>query len=216
MLDQSTLKIFHAPSQDFEIFYKKFHIVPQNIFDTQIAARLCGFGQAISYAHLCESICGISLDKSQQVSNWLARPLPRALLNYAALDVEHLHQIHSVLCGKIKNLEEYYHILNNELLNPKLYMINLTRAWKKVKCNDRDKHFLGKLQMLAAFREEYAALSDVPRARFISDEDLIKLCRVLPTNKKELERFKRTMMTESHKATLLDLCAGMRAIEKSH
>lgn len=212
LLDNNVLKIFHAPTQDFEILYRLFRITPKNVFDTQIAAALCDLGTSISYANLCQTICSITIDKSYQAGNWLQRPLPQNMLHYASLDVKYLHQIYNDLYNKIPDIEQYHTLVQNNLLNPKLYIMNLAGAWRKVKCNYKSHQFLGRLQMLASFREEYAALSNVPRGHFIADNDLVKMCDVLPTTTKEFARF-TTKLTASHKNTLFDLCAGIRSIK---
>lgn len=212
LLDNKILKIFHAPTQDFEILYRLFRITPNNIFDTQIAAEFCELGTSISYANLCQSICSVSIDKSYQTANWMQRPIPQDMLNYASLDVKYLHQIYHYLLPRISDINKYHETLQNNLLDNKLYIMNLASAWRKVKCSYKSRHFLGKLQMLASFREEYAALSNIPRGHFITDSDLIKMCEILPTTNKEFQRF-NTKLTAAHKNTLFDLCAGIKTIK---
>jgi len=211
LLNTDVLKILHAPLQDFEIFYKLFKIIPENVFDTQLAASFCGFRAAMSYSSLCEEICNAVIDKTYQASNWLIRPLPQEMLDYAAIDVQFLHEIYHALAAKLgTRAEEYNAALCTKLLDPKLYQPNLASAWKKVKFDSRSEVPAIALQMLAAFREEYAALSDLPRGHLISDADLIKMSHVLPVSHRDFKHFSHTKLTASQKHKLFDLCAGIR------
>lgn len=213
LLNEKILKIIHAAVQDFENFYHLFKILPVNVFDTQIAARFCGFRRATSYAELCKEICHKEIDKTFQAADWLARPVSEEMLAYAAKDVEHLHEIYNHLSDKISDKEQYKDELGKELLDPDLYKLRPERAWKKVKSNQQHRYDYEAMKALAAFREECAASLDIPRGFFISDDDLVRICRYLPTSPAELTIHKQKtdwINTDKYRNKLLDLCAGLK------
>lgn len=212
--NKQILKIFHAPKQDFEIFYRLFNELPQNIFDTQIAANVCGLGSSISYSDLCKKICDITIDKTYQTANWLKRPISQNMLDYAIIDVKYLESIYSHLYQIIeeKNLIHDYYSRINSLLDTKNYIVNFQDVWQRIKVRDRSKNFLYKIQALAAFREEYARQNDLPRQHFITDEDLIKICNYLPITNKELDGLSltsRQITKPKYKSKLFELCLGL-------
>ena len=90
----SIMKVFHACSEDIEVFQHALGFVPKPLHDTQIAAAALGVGFSMSYQSIVEYYLGISLPKDQTRSNWLARPLSQDQLRYAALDVIHLLQVY--------------------------------------------------------------------------------------------------------------------------
>ena len=220
LLDNQILKILHAPKQDFEIFYRLFNELPQNIFDTQIAANICGLGSSLSYSELCKKICHITIDKTHQTANWLKRPISQDMLNYAIMDVKYLEPIYNhlyqIMLGK--NLLNEYQTKINSLLDIKNYIINFQNAWQKIKVRDRSKNFIDKIQVLAAFREEYAKQNDLPRQHLITDKDLLKICNYLPTTNKELDSLNlssKQITRAKYKSKLFELCQGLNEKEIS-
>jgi len=133
LLNNKILKIFHAPREDFFIFYYLFKILPQNIFDTQLAADVCNIGNTLSYSDLCYKICGVTIDKKHQKANWLQRPINIDMLNYAIKDVEYLENIYEVLMKIIreKNLYDNYQNKINSLLDHQNYITNSKKIVKK-------------------------------------------------------------------------------------
>jgi len=215
-LNEKILKIFHAPREDFEIFYNLFKQLPQNIFDIQIAMQVCGLGSNLSYSNICYQLCGIKIDKTHQKSNWLARPICTNMLDYALKDVEYLEPIYKILQDILyKNqLDEEYQRQIKKLLNIENYKVNFQKAWQKVKLsNNNCLIFIPKIQILAAYREEIASQIDLPRQHFISDEDLIMLCKYLPINNKEIDDLQlnsRYLSKQKYRNQLFDLCRGIR------
>lgn len=217
LLNANILKILHSPKEDFAIFYYLFKKLPQNIFDTQIAAQVCGFGKHLSYSSLCSSICNIDIDKTHQTSNWLKRPLSSKMLEYAITDAKHLETLYNVLHKIITEtkLEGEYNsrIKSSGLLDPGSYVPNFELVWKKVKFKDRSGGFIRKMQALAAYREEYAIENNIPRRHFATDEDLIKICRHLPDDNAALAKLKlnsRYLKKEEYKQKLFMLCIGLK------
>ena len=90
MADESILKVFHAARQDVEIFHHLTGHIPKPLFDTQVAAMVCGFGDAVSYETLASQLARARIDKSLRFTDWAARPLTDKQLQYALADVTHL------------------------------------------------------------------------------------------------------------------------------
>lgn len=208
------LKIFHAPMQDFENFYIHFKSLPVNIFDTQTAAKFCGFRSFASYSELCNEICNIEIDKTHQLSDWLQRPLTNLMIEYAMEDVRYLHKIYYYLTSKIQNHKDYEEE-TAKLLDSAHYKINPESAWKKIKCrtnchSEKSKNILADL---AAFREETAAYLDIPRSHFLSDESLVIIGKILPTKESEFKIAKQKtdwINQEKYKQKLFNLCAALK------
>lgn len=210
------LKIFHSPDQDFQIFYQRFHRLPVNVFETQSAANICGFGKSLSYMDLCKQICNVTLDKTHQKADWMQRPLNKMMLEYAALDVFYLEQIYRFLqCViKEKNLQQVYNNRIKILLNPANYAVDFENAWQKVKFQSRNEILINRMKILAAFREEYASKLDIPRKYFASDEDLVKLCLELPCSETHLNKLdigsKYLTTKVKYRNKLFEICMGLK------
>ncbi len=217
LLNDTILKIFHAPREDFEIFYHLFKRLPKNIFDIQLAANICNFGKYLSYADICSKICYIQVDKTYQRSDWLKRPIDTKMLNYAIKDVEYLQPIYQILQPRItrNNLQNEYNNQLNALLNVENYMVNTEKAWKKVRFNNHTLPFIKKMQIIAGYREEYASKIDIPRRHFIPDEDLVKICQYLPVNDQDFKNLKldsNYLHKKIYRAGIGDLCIGLREL----
>ncbi|MBV6412746.1 MAG: ribonuclease D [Xanthomonadales bacterium] len=98
------VKIVHSASEDLEVLGHALGQVPAPLFDTQIAAVLCGYEQPPSYQKLVQAELGIALDKHATRTDWLKRPLDPEQLRYAAEDVLHLHALHARLAGQLAQL----------------------------------------------------------------------------------------------------------------
>ena len=192
MINRSIIKVFHAARQDIEIFYNLTGVVPSPIFDTQIAAMVCGFGEQVGYDNLVKSITSNSIDKSSRFTDWSRRPLTKEQLDYAIGDVTHLRDVYEYLQnqleknGRISWVEEEMAVLTSE----NTYNINPYDAWKKIKVRTDTGKFLAILREVACFREEYAQLKNIPKGRVLKDDALIELCSVKPTNYDDLKRLR--------------------------
>jgi ribonuclease D len=178
----SIVKVFHAGRQDVEIFVHMAGIVPAPLFDTQIAAMVCGFGDSVSYDNLVRRLTGNSIDKSSRFTDWARRPLSERQLTYALADVTHLRVVYRRLAGELERtgrsswLNEELAVLTNEAT----YDLSPERAWERVKAKPKSKRALAALIELAAWREEEAQRLDVPRSRVIKDEALVEIAVNLP------------------------------------
>jgi ribonuclease D len=210
------VKIIHSGRQDLETLEYLFNIIPNNIFDTQIAAGLCGYRQTSSYSELCETICKVTLDKTLQDADWLQRPLTTQMIEYAATDVMHLNMIYNHLHDIIKQNKSQYNfdtITHDLLLNPKLYNTVTQNAWKRIKHNSNNHILIERLKIIATFREEHAQKLDIPRRYFATDEQLMTICETLPTTPEALRKIpalSRFLSSQAYANKLCELCAGIK------
>ncbi|MEM6357600.1 MAG: ribonuclease D, partial [Pseudomonadota bacterium] len=90
MGDDRVVKVFHAARQDVEIFHNLGQIIPEPLFDTQVAAMVLGYGEQVGYETLVRKVAKAELDKSSRFTDWSRRPLSQKQLDYAIGDVTHL------------------------------------------------------------------------------------------------------------------------------
>ena len=187
--DEKIVKVFHAGRQDVEIFYNLTGKLPQNIFDTQIAAMVCGFGENVSYGNLVKEICGVELDKSCRLTDWSLRPLDEEQLEYALHDVTYLVDCYKFL---LKNMQQNNRLdwikeETSEIYDLRHYQINPEEMWHKIKHNIHSSQFLSALKYLCMWREKRAQKFNTPRQSIIKDEVLINLASSRPCDQKELK-----------------------------
>jgi ribonuclease D len=192
MVNHSITKVFHAARQDIEIFYNLTGVVPHPIFDTQIAAMVCGFGEQVGYDNLVKNITSNTIDKSSRFTDWSRRPLTKEQLDYAIGDVTHLRNVYEYLKnqleknGRITWVDEEMAILTSK----NTYEINPHEAWKKIKVRTDTGKFLAILREVACFREEYAQLKNIPKGRVLKDDAVVELCSAKPTNRDDLRKLR--------------------------
>jgi ribonuclease D len=188
MADSSVLKVFHAARQDIEIIYQRAGVIPQPLFDTQIAAMVCGFGEAVSFSNLVKKVVGIDIDKSSQFTNWSRRPLSHKQLAYALADVEHLQPIYRYLerelerSGRADWLAEELALLSA----PSTYELRPEEAWQRLKPRVKSKRSLAVMIELAEWRERAAQQQNVPRSRIIKDDAIYDIANQLPQTSEQL------------------------------
>lgn len=188
--DPKILKVFHAARQDVEIFCHLTGKVPTPIFDTQVAAMVCGFGESVGYETLVAKLAGARVDKSSRFTDWSARPLTERQLTYALSDVTHLRPAYEKLkrrlerSGRAQWLEEEMTVL----ADPATYTVEPEEAWRRLKPKSGKPRFLGVLQELAAWREREAQRRDIPRARVIRDDALLEIAAHAPADIDDLAR----------------------------
>jgi len=213
--DTNIKKIFHAPMEDFKIFHHLFGEIPKNVFDTQLAAAVCGLGKSLSYSDLCQKLCHVKIDKTHQKANWYQRPLSDSMLKYAISDVEYLENIYLKLLDMMdeKGLDNIHEEKLLNLLKVDQYTVNSENAWRKIKLYNMPDQVMERLKILAAFREECSSNLDIPRQYFVNDTDLLKLCEKPPQTLGELKQFNIKswiLPNAKYQNQLLDLCAGLR------
>ena len=187
-IDKEIIKVFHAGRQDLEIFYNIGNIIPEPLFDTQIAAMVCGYGEQVSYEILAKKILKINIDKTSRFSDWSKRPLTEAQENYAIADVTHLRGVYEYLAQKLKSNDRASWIKQEMdiLKSHKTYDVNPRDAWKKVKVRNKSPKFLSIVRELAALRDNYARKKNIPRNRVFKDDSLLEIASSKPKSLKEL------------------------------
>ena len=190
LADKSITKVMHAARQDMEIFYHLTGSLPQPIFDTQIAAMVCGFGDQVGYESLVSKLNGTRIDKSSRFTDWSRRPLSNEQLEYALGDVTHLRPVYDKLLKRIEKTGRFEWIEEetNLLCNPDIYRIDPEQAWRRLKPKKNDSRYLAVLQAVAKWRENEALTRNVPRNRVVRDEILLQIASRPPKDKKSLER----------------------------
>jgi len=192
MSNPAVIKVFHAARQDLEIFFQLMGSVPTPLFDTQVAAMVCGFGEQVGFGTLAGTIARVSVDKSSQYSDWSLRPLSDRQLQYALDDVIHLCTIFEALEEKLSQNKRIPWLAEEMemLASPSTYIIEPKDAWRRVKHRRAKPRALAILQELAAWREQRADRNNVPRSRIIRDEPLVEIASAAPSGKDELHRIR--------------------------
>lgn len=192
MADKSTVKVFHAGRQDIEIFHVQAGLVPEPIFDTQVAAMVCGHGESVSYGNLVKRIVSVDIDKSSRFTDWSRRPLSATQLEYALADVTHLRVVYASLAaelestGRVSWLGEEMSVLTD----PATYRLAPEDAWRRLKTRVKNRKAMAALVELAAWREEQAQAQNVPRPRVLRDEALYDIANRMPTETKQLDELR--------------------------
>ena len=188
----AVVKVLHAARQDIEIFHHQGGMIPNPLFDSQIAAMVCGFGDAASYETLCRKIAHVEIDKSSRFTDWSRRPLSQKQLDYAVGDVTHLRTIYEFLKRKLDETGRADWVQEEiaALQDPALYALHPEIAWKRLKPRTSNKRFLAMLASLAAWREREAQERDIPRGRVLKDEALSEIAAHPPESAEALERIR--------------------------
>lgn len=203
--DPDVVKVFHAARQDLEIFFIEGGVIPAPLFDSQVAAMVCGFGEQVGYETLVRKIAKQPLDKTSRFTDWSRRPLTDAQKTYALADVTHLRVIYEYLSRQLKKsgrqiwVEEEMQILNA----PETYLVQPHEAWKRVKTRTNSGRFLSIVRELAQFREEYAQSRNIPRTRVYKDDALLELASTKPRSMQDLSR-SRLLLREARKGDIAD------------
>lgn len=210
---EPTVKVFHAARQDLEIFFVEGGVFPRPLFDTQVAAMVCGFGEQVGYETLVKKIAKANLDKTSRFTDWSRRPLSEAQKDYAIADVTHLRVIYEWLAAQLaKNgrgpwVEEELSILTD----PATYTVHPDDAWLRIKTRTSSGRFLAVVKELARFRESYAQAQNVPRSRVMKDDALLELASTRPQSAEELGR-SRLLLREGRKPEIAEgILAAIKA-----
>lgn len=188
--NKKILKVFHAARQDIELFHHLTGQLPAPLFDTQLAAMACGFGDSVGYEKLASRLANAQIDKTWRFTDWARRPLTEHQLLYAVADVSHLREIYDRLSSQLENngrrswIDEEMEILTN----PATYENPPEEAWRRIKVRNGKPRFLAILREVAAWREREAQRRDVPRNRVIREEAITEIAAHAPTNIDELAR----------------------------
>ncbi len=220
MVEPSVLKVFHAARQDVEIFDYLDGRIPTPMFDTQVAAMVCGFGDSVGYDKLVKALTRKHIDKSLRFTDWSKRPLPERMLDYALSDVIHLRPVYEKLAAEVARndraswLDEEMAVLTD----PATYRQDPAASWHRVKTRIRKPRHLAVLRALAAWREETARARDIPRLRVMRDEALNDIAVHEPKTIEDLRGLRSVrpdQLGEKRTAELLDVVAGALALPET-
>ena len=221
MNDPNVLKVFHAARQDIEIMVHRAGIVPHPVFDTQIAAMVCGFGDQVGYEAIVRKLAKSQIDKSSRFTDWSRRPLTEKQLVYALADVTHLRVVYEKLKAQLDKTGRE-HWLGQEmdiLTNPATYRTEPQDAWKRIKVRLKSRKQLGVLIALAAWREHEARDKNVPRQRILKDDAVAELAVQAPQTRQALGELralpKGFANSRTGEAILVAVKAGLETDPKS-
>jgi len=217
--NDAVLKVFHAARQDLEIFYFLNGRLPSPLFDTQVAAMVCGYGDSIGYHRLVDSITGHKLSKNAQFTDWSRRPLSKKQLDYALDDVTYLRDVYESLSKQLekKKRTKWVEQEMEILLDPLTYDWPVEDAWKRVKIRSDKPAVLNVLRELAAWREETARKTDIPRGRIVKDDALADVAVYQPKDMDGLKRIRSLPKDIANGKTgkkLLDVVKKAKKISK--
>lgn len=182
MRNPAVVKVFHAARQDLEIIWKTAGFIPSPVFDTQVAAMVCGFGDQVSYGELVQTVCRVALDKSSRFTDWARRPLSAAQVDYAIADVTYLRDIYRTLNAQLESTGRLPWLADEmaTLTSTSTYEQHPENAWERFRTRVRKPRDLAVLMELAKWREEEAQSRDVPRSRVLKDDALIEIVLAAP------------------------------------
>jgi ribonuclease D len=213
LAEERVLKVFHAARQDIEIFYRLAGRIPTPLFDTQLAAMVCGYGEEVAYETLVKQLAKARIDKSSRFTDWSWRPLTRQQLDYALADVIHLRVVYQRLEAQLKQTgrTEWVGEELAGLTDPNTYEQPPEEAWRRVKVRSREPRFLAIVRALAAWREREAQRRDLPRNRVLRDDLLLELAANRPRSTDEIAKLKRISLDRAGAAGAI--AAVRRALE---
>ena len=205
MANPNVVKVFHAARQDVEIFVNLGNVVPTPMFDTQVAAMVCGYGDQIGYETLVRKIARASLDKSSRFTDWTRRPLSEKQLHYALGDVTHLRVIYEKLSAELDRTGRREWVAEEMaiLAAPETYRTEPEEAWKRLKTRTTSGKVLATVQCLAAWREREAQTRDVPRGRLLKDDALMEVAATRPRSLEDLSA-SRLLQREARKGPVAE------------
>lgn len=220
MANPAVVKVFHAARQDIEIIFHLGDLIPHPIFDTQVAAMVCGFGDSVSYDQLVQKVKNVHIDKTSRFTDWSRRPLSEKQLDYALADVTHLRDVYLKLKkqleaeGRAGWLTEEMAILESR----DTYDLHPDQAWQRLKMRLRKPTELAVMQYVTAWREREARSRNVPRSRVLKDDAIYEIAQQQPKDVEALGRLRtipKGWERSSSGAAILEQVNAALALPKS-
>lgn len=212
------VKVFHAARQDLEIFYQLMQEMPKNVYDTQIAAMVCGYGESVSYEKLVAALAEETLDKASRFTDWAKRPLSDRQLHYALDDVIHLRVVYEKLRARIEHdgRESWIAEEMAELEDEARFKPDPMRAYKRLRVKSRAPQYLQVLREIAAWREERAIRKNIPAGRALRDEIVLQIAAMQPETEEELGEMRgiRQQLGRGHLTDIIARLDAARAAPK--
>ncbi len=199
--------VAHAAGQDLDVLRAACGTAPSTMFDTQIAAGFLGMSSP-SLARLVEEVLGVVLPKTDQLSDWLHRPIPPAQLAYAEGDVRYLLALRS---SQVDQLEERGRLTwaieecAQALIGRAREVVPEEAWWKAGNVRKLTGRSRGVAQEVAAWRERRAAEVDRPRRSVLSDLAILTIAQRPPRNRAELERLRGVDARHLAKGAAVDI-----------
>jgi ribonuclease D len=192
MANTAVLKVFHAAKQDIEILVNMANLVPEPVFDTQIAAMVCGFGDQVGYEAIVRKLAGAQIDKSSQFTDWSRRPLTHKQMAYALSDVTHLRTIYESLIETIEQEKRGDWLAGElaDLADANSYRVDPEHSWRRIKGRIQSRKQQATLMAVAAWREREAQSKNVPRGRILKDEAVAEIAIQVPQDVKALQELR--------------------------
>ena len=192
MANTKVLKVFHAASQDIEILVNMADLVPTPVFDTQIAAMVCGFGDQVGYEGIVRKLVGAQIDKSSQFTDWSRRPLTHKQMAYALSDVTHLRVVYEKLQAQIdaENRNEWLEGELADLADARNYRVDPEQSWRRIKARIQSKKQQAVLMAIAAWREREAQTKNVPRGRILKDDAVGEIAIQMPQTSEAMHQLR--------------------------
>src|SRR5690606_671206 len=215
LANPNVTKVFHAARQDVEIFVKLTGAVPHNIFDTQVAASVCGFGDSASYDSLVRAICKVELDKSSRFTDWSARPLSEKQLSYALADVTWLRDIYRELRQQVEATRRWDWVEDElaTLRSIDTYVVKPEQAWERLKMKFNRPRDLAALKVLAQWRERRAQETDQPRSRVLKDDVIAELATQRPLTAEAFEKLRAVPRGFGRSSAAAEIIALLKEVE---
>ena len=205
MTNPAVVKVFHAARQDVEIFHHLGGAIPMPLFDTQLAAMVCGYGEEVGYETLVARLTKARIDKSSRFTDWSRRPLTKQQLDYALADVIHLRVVYQRLDALLRQTGRSEWVAQElaGLTDPHTYEQPPDEAWRRIKLRSREPRFLAIVQALAAWREREAQRRDLPRNRIVRDDLLLELAANRPRSTDDIAKLRRISLDRASAAAVV-------------
>lgn len=215
LANPNVTKVFHAARQDIEIFVKMTGAVPHNIFDTQVAASVCGFGDSASYDSLVRAICKVELDKSSRFTDWSARPLTEKQMDYALADVTWLRDIYRELRSQVEQTRRWDWVEDELAILRSIdtYVVQPENAWERLKMKFNRPRDLAAVKLLAQWRERRAQETDQPRSRILKDDVMNELATQRPLTPDAFEKLRAVPRGFGRSNAAAEIIALMKEVE---
>jgi ribonuclease D len=206
------VKVFHAGRQDLEIFYHLGRVLPTPLFDTQVAAMVCGFGDQVGYDKLMRDLLKVHIDKGTQYTDWYRRPLSERQVRYALDDVIYLESAYELLTERLRasGRERWVDEEMAVLAEPTTYLTPVEDAWRRLKTRSQNRRYLAILRAVTAWRETEARTRDVPRNRVLRDDVLTAIAAEAPETPDQLGRVRAVPKSFPERAEGAALIAAVK------
>lgn len=215
MANEAVTKVFHAARQDIEIVFNLGKLIPHPVFDTQVAAMVCGFGDSVSYDQLVQKVTGHHIDKSSRFTDWRHRPLSEKQLVYALADVTHLRDIYKNLLAQVDKTRRNDWVEDelSTLRSIDTYVVKPENAWERLKTKLNRPRDIAALQQLAAWREKRAQDTDQPRSRILKDDALVDLAMQRPLTPEAFDKLRAVQRGYGRSSAAGEIMVILKAVE---